>query len=52
MLVYVDATLPGKAERSGPHHNVEMLHFVLFCSVTCYIDSIVSRIHVNTIKTP
>jgi hypothetical protein len=39
-------------EWSGPHHNVEMLHFVLFNSVTCYIDSIVSRIHVKTIKTP
>jgi hypothetical protein len=27
-----------------------MLHFVLFHSVTCYTNSLVSRIYVNTIK--
>ena len=31
-------------------HIINMLHFVLFRSVTCYTNSIVSRIHVNTTK--
>ena len=35
---------------SGPHHTIKMLHFVLFHSVTCYTNSIVSHIHVNTAK--
>ena len=46
---------PGKANRSRPnhttpHHTIKKLHFVLFQSVTCYTNSIVSRIHVNTAK--
>jgi hypothetical protein len=28
----------------------QMLHFVLFHSVTCYTNSIVSRVHINTTK--
>jgi hypothetical protein len=35
---------------SGPHHTIKMLHFVLFHSVTCYTNSIVSHIHVNIAK--
>jgi hypothetical protein len=44
------ATSPGKAKWSGPHHTIIMLHFELFHSVTCYTNSIVSRIHINTTK--
>jgi hypothetical protein len=40
----------GKAKWSGPHHNIKILHFVSFHSVTCYTDSMVSRIHVNPTK--
>ena len=50
MLVHAYATSPGKAKWSGPHHNIRMLHFVLLHSVTCYTDSVVSRMHVNTTK--
>jgi hypothetical protein len=50
MLVHAYATLPGKAKWSRPHHTIKMLHFVLFHSVTCYTNSIVSCIHVNTTK--
>jgi hypothetical protein len=50
MLVHAYATLPGKAKWSGPHHIIKMLHFVLFHSVRCYTNSIVSCIHVNTTK--
>ena len=50
MLVHAYATLLGKAKWSGPHHTIKMLHFVLFHSVTCYPNSIVSRILVNTTK--
>ena len=32
------------------HHTIQMLHFVLFHSVTCYTNSIVSHMHVNTTK--
>ena len=35
---------------SGVVHNIKMLHFVLFHTATCYINSIVSHIHVNTTK--
>ena len=52
MLVHPYATSPRNAKWSGSHHYVKMLHFVLFHNVTCYIDSIVSRIHVNTTKFP
>ena len=48
MWVHAYATSPGKAKWSGPHHTTKMLHFVLFHNVTCDIDSIVSRVHVNT----
>ena len=34
--------------QSGLYHTIKMLHFVLFHSVTCYTNSKVSRIHVNT----
>jgi hypothetical protein len=52
VLVHAYATSPGKAEwRSGLQYTIKMLHFVLFYSVTCYIDSIVSHIHVDTTKT-
>ena len=34
----------------APHHTIKMLHFVLFYSVTCHTNSIVSPIHVNTTK--
>ena len=44
------AISPRKAKRSEPHHTIKMLHFVLFHSVTCYTNSIVSCIHVNTTK--
>ena len=37
---------------SGVDHTtpINMLHFVLFHSVTCYTNSLVSHIHVNTTK--
>ena len=38
----------GQVEWTTPHHTIEMLHFVSFHSVTHYIESIVSRIHVPT----
>jgi hypothetical protein len=39
---------PGRP--SGVDHTtpLNMLHFVLFHNVTCYNNSLVSRIHVNT----
>ena len=45
MLVYAYVTSSGKAKWRGPHHIIKMLHCVLFHSVTCYINYIVSRIH-------
>jgi hypothetical protein len=48
MLVHAYVTSPGKAKWSGLHHNIKILCFVLFHSVTCYTNSIVSCIHVNT----
>ena len=50
MLVHAYPTSPRKAKWSGPHHTIKMLHFVLFHSVTCYTNSIVSCTHVNTTK--
>ena len=50
MLVHVYATSSRKAKWSGPHHIIEMLHFVLFHNITCYTKSIIARIHVNTTK--
>ena len=40
----------GHVEWTAPHHTIKMLHFVLFHSVTCYTNSLVSRIRVNTTK--
>jgi hypothetical protein len=45
----------GQVEWTTPHHTtpfhtIEMLHLVLFHSVTCYTNSTVSCIHVNTTK--
>ena len=50
MLVHAYATSPEKAKRSGPHHIIKMLHFVLFRSFTCYTNSMVPHIHVNSTK--
>jgi hypothetical protein len=44
------ATSSRKAKRSRPHHTIKMSHFVLFHSVTCYTNSIVSHILVITTK--
>ena len=44
---------PGRSsglDHTTPHHTIKMLHFVLFRSVTCYTNPIVSRIHVNATK--
>ena len=38
---------PSGVDHTTPFH---MLHFVLLRSVTCYTNSLVSRIHVNTTK--
>jgi hypothetical protein len=40
----------GTAKWSGPHHTIKMLQFVLSHRVTCYTNSQVSRVHVNTTK--
>jgi hypothetical protein len=48
MLCYI--TREGQVEWTTPHHTIIMLHFVLFHRVTCYTNSLVSRIHVNTTK--
>jgi hypothetical protein len=37
----------GQVKWTTPHHTIKMLHFVSFHNVTCYTNSIVSRIHVN-----
>ena len=50
MLVHAYVTLSGKAKWSEPHLIIKMLHFVLFHNVTCYTNSIVSGIYVNTTK--
>ena len=50
MLVHAHVTSPGKAKWNGSHHTIKMLYFVLFHSVTCYTNSIVSCTHVNTTK--
>ena len=42
--------ITGKAKWSGPHHNIKMLHFVSFHSVTCYTNFKISCMHVNTTK--
>ena len=45
--------LPQRMGRpSGVDHTTpfNMLHFMLFHSVTCYTNSLVSRIHINTTK--
>ena len=41
---------PSGVDHTTPHHTIKMSHFVLFHSVTCYSDSIVSCIHVNNTK--
>ena len=58
MLVHVSATSPRKAKWSGPHYSrwrendftLSSNSLCVFQNVTCYTNSIVSRIHVNTIK--
>jgi hypothetical protein len=50
MLVHAYASMPGKAKWSGPQHTIKMLHFVLFHTITCYTNSIVSHMHSNTRK--
>ena len=42
--------LEGQVEWTTPHHTVKMLDFVSFHSVTCYTNSNLSCIHVNTTK--
>ena len=41
---------PGRPRGVDHTTSVNMLHFVLFHSVTCYTSSLVSCIHVNTTK--
>ena len=50
MLVHAYATLPRKAKWSGTHHTIKMLHDLLFHSITCYTNSLISHIHVNNTK--
>jgi len=50
MLVHAYVTSSRKVRWSGPHHTIKMLHFVLFHSVTCDTNSLVSCTHVNTTK--
>ena len=51
VLVHAYATSHGKVEWNGrPHHTIKTLHFVLFHSVTCYTNSIISCIPVDTMK--
>ena len=50
MLVHAYVTSSGKTKWSGPHHTIKMLHFVLFHNFTCYTNSTISCIHVNTTK--
>ena len=40
----------GQVEWTTTNHTIKMLHFLLFHSVTCYTNSIVSCIPVNTTK--
>ena len=49
MLVHAYATSPGKAKWSGPYQWREENEFK-FHSLTCYTNSIILLIHVNTIK--
>ena len=52
-LLNVDACIchiAREGQVEWPHHTIKMLHLVLFHSVTCYTNSIVSHIHVNTTK--
>jgi hypothetical protein len=39
-----------QVEWTTPHHTIKMLHFVVFHNITCYTNSIVTCIHVNTKK--
>ena len=50
MLVHAYATLPMKAKWSGPHQRKWEENKVRFHSVTCYTNSVLSRIHVSTRK--
>jgi hypothetical protein len=45
-------TQEGQVKWTTPHNTTSfnMLHFVLFHNVTCYTNSLVSRIHINTMK--
>ena len=40
----------GQVKWTTPHHTIKMLHIVLFHSVTCYTNFIVSRIPVSSTK--
>ena len=50
MLVHAYAASSGKTKWSVSHYTIKMMHFVLFHSVTCYTNSIVSRVHINATK--
>ena len=41
---------PERPSGVDTHHTIKIFHFVVFHSVTCYANSRVSRIHVNTTK--
>ena len=50
MLVHAYAALPGRVKWSGPHQRRWEENVIKFQSVTCYTNSTVSRIHVNTAR--
>ena len=50
VLVHASATSSGKAKWSGPHQRRWEENELKFHSVTCYTNSTISRIHVNTTK--
>ena len=49
-LVHAYVTSPGKTKWSGPHQQRWEENDFKFHSVTCYANSLVSHIHVNTTK--
>ena len=50
MLVHAYATSPGKAKWSGPHRRNWEENEFKFQNVTCYTNSIISLIHVDTAR--